>query len=433
MIENESAAIANSLWTATRALEPDTRPLEGALSADVAIVGAGYTGLSAAIHLAERGVSVVVLEAESPGWGASGRNGGQVIPGLKEDPDSIEQLFGSDVGGRMVRLAGSAPDIVFGLIERFGIECDAVRHGWIQAAHHARALTVVEARARQWQARGADIEVLSRHEAARLLGTDAYIGGSLDRRGGALHPLNYALGLAKAAVGLGAALHSRSRVTRMRRENGYWRLDTAAGSVKAGQVLLCTNAYTDGLAEGLERSVVPVRSVQVATAPLSANVRATILPEGHVVSDTRRLLLYFRLDPAGRLVMGGRGTYGEASTNMRMEGLRGQARTLYPQLGELEWQFHWGGYVAMTVDHFPHLHEVQPGLLAALGYNGRGVAMATAMGRVLADKATGVADRDLDFPLSPMKPVPLYGLRKPLVSLLVAWNSFRDRLEAQAR
>jgi glycine/D-amino acid oxidase-like deaminating enzyme len=177
---------------------------------------------------------------------------------------------------------------------------------------------------------------------------------------------------------------------------------------------------------------VPVRSVQVATAPLSPNVRRTILPEGQVVSDTRRLLSYFRLDPAGRLIMGGRGTYGEATTRLRMATLREQARAMFPQLNELEWKFHWGGYVAMTLDHFPHLHEVEPGLLAALGYNGRGVAMATVMGRVLADKATGAADRDLDFPVSPLKPVPLHGLRKPLVSLLVAWNSVRDRLEASA-
>lgn len=429
MIDNETPCLARSLWTATRNAAPHYPPLEEAVEVDVAVVGAGYTGLSAAIHLAERGARVIVLEAESPGWGASGRNGGQVIPGLKEDPDTIERLFGPETGSRMVGFAGRAPDVVFELIERFAIQCGAVRQGWIQPAHGPKALATVEQRIEQWARRGAPIELLSRQETARLIGTSAYTCSALDRRGGAVHPLNYALGLAEAAAGLGAAVHARSRVTAMRRDNGRWRLETARGLVTTDQVLLCTNGYSDGLVQRLRRSVVPVRSVQVATAPLSENVRSTIFPEGQVASDMRRLLNYFRLDGAGRLVMGGRGAYGEASTRDRMDRLREIAGMLFPQLGEPRWDFHWGGYVAMTIDHFPHLNEVEPGAFAALGYNGRGVAFASAMGKVLADRATGVAERDLEFPLTRLRPLPLHALHKPVVSAAVAWNQLRDRLE----
>lgn len=236
----------------------------------------------------------------------------------------------------------------------------------------------------------------------------------------------------RRATRLGAVVHGHSRVSALRPENGRWRLDTECGSVTAGQVLLCTNDYTDGLVDRLRRSVVPVRSVQVATAPLSDNVRSTIFPESHVASDMRRLLLYYRLDHTGRLVMGGRGAYGEATIRAKMDELRDVACRLFSQLGGVSWEFHWGGDVAITSDHFPHLNELAPGLLASVGYNGRGVAMATAMGRVLAEKATGVADRDLDFPLTRLRPVPLHALHQPIVTTLVAWNALRDRLEVNS-
>lgn len=429
-IPHERPALANSLWNATAPELPVLPPLEGAAHADVAVVGAGYTGLSAAIHLAERGARVVVLEAEHPGWGASGRNGGQVIPGLKEDPDAIVRRFGLEIGGRMLAFAGSAPDVVFGLIDRFGIDCDAERAGWLQPAHDDASLAVLERRVAQWGERGAPIELLDGDETARLIGSPSYVRAALDRRGGAVHPLKFALGLARAAQGAGAAIHGQSPVAAIERRGGHFLLTTPEGRLEAGQVLLCTNAYTDRLRNRLRRSVVPVCSVQVASQPLSANVRATILPERQVASDMRRLLVYYRLTKDGRLVMGGRGAYGAGGIERQMDRLQGLAGILFPQIGSVEWQHHWGGHVAMTADHFPHLHELEPGLLAALGYNGRGVAMASTMGRVLADRSDGKSAAELDFPVSPLKPMPFHGLRRPVVSALVAWNGLRDRLAA---
>lgn len=426
-IADEIGPLARSLWTDTAPAAPSLPSLEGDLRADVAIVGAGFTGLSAAIHLAERGADVVVLEAQSPGWGASGRNGGQVIAGLKEDPDTIEQMFGREVGERIVRFSDGAPDVVFDLIERHAIDCDAVRTGWIQPAHDAQSRRVLESRAEQWSRRGAPVSLLDRDETARLVGTQIYKCAAIDRRGGSIHPLKYVLGLADAALRLGVRLHGHSRVTSMEREGGGHRLNTAAGSVTAGQVLLCTNGYTDGAFDRLRRSVVPVCSVQVATEPLSDNVRATILPEGQVASDMRRLLVYYRLTHEGRIVMGGRGAYGQSAIETQQERLKQLTHEMFPQIGAVRFTHHWGGYVAMTADHFPHLHETVPGVVAALGYNGRGVAMASAMGKLLARKLAG--DAGLDYPTTPVSPIPLHGFRKTGVSLLVAWNGWRDRVD----
>lgn len=428
MIANEIPAIANSLWSATANPTPPCPPLEGEAETEVAIVGGGFTGLSAALHLAEVGIAATVLEAETPGWGASGRNGGQVNPGLKEDPDTVEARFGTEMGGRMVRMSGEAADLVFSLIERHGIDCAAARTGWVQPAHDARAMEAARTRVGQWARRGAAVRLLTASETADILGTEGYLGAMLDERGGNLHPLNYALGLAWAAQRAGAVLHGASRVTGLKREGERHVLHTARGRLAARRVLLCTNGYTDGLAPPMARTIVPVRSVQVATAPLGDNVRRSILPGGHAASDSRRLLLYFRLDPQGRFVMGGRGAYDTAGTEHQMARLRQVSRELYPQLGDAEWTHAWGGYVAITADHYPHLDAIRPGIMAALGYNGRGVAMATAMGRVLAEWAAGRPEAELDFPVTPPRPIPFHFLRRPAVAATVALHRLRDRI-----
>ena len=428
MIANEEPCIADSLWTATANATPDCPPLQGTAETEVAVVGGGYTGLSAALHLAEAGVPVTLLEAETPGWGASGRNGGQVNPGLKEDPDTILAQFGPDMGQRMIQLSGGAPDLVFGLIARHRIDCAAERPGWVATAPGPAARRGFETRVAQWAKRGVELKLLSAQETAETLGTEAYPFALLDPRGGTVHPLNYALGLAAAAQSAGTVLHGHSQVTGLAREGTSYLLTTAQGRLRARRVLLCTNGYTDDLAPPLRRTVVPVRSVQVATAPLSDNLRGSILPGRHAVSDGRRLVLYYRVDPEGRFIMGGRGSYGQRGTLSRQDALRTVTKTLFPQLAGVDWQHSWGGFVAMTPDHYPHLHQLEPGVMAALGYNGRGVAMATAMGRVLADWAAGTPAEGLDFPVTVARPIPLHALRKPAVTAAIAWYGLSDRM-----
>lgn len=427
---SDDQALSSSLWAATASEPPiETPALEGDLRADVAIVGVGYTGLSAALHLAQAGASVRVLEAKEVGWGGSGRNFGQVIPGLKCDPDEIEARFGDEVGGRLVALAGGAADALFALVRRHAIRCDAAQSGWIQPAHGARGLAIVRRRAAQWARRGADVQDLDRAEVSALLGTDAYAGGWLDKRGGAVQPLGLARGLARAAKEAGAVIHGDSPVVSIERRGPAWRVATPRGAVEADTVILATNAYTTDLWPGLRQSLVPVRPFVVASAPLGENVRRTILPKGHGASDSKRLLSYFRLDPEGRLLMGGRAALDERAYPHLFDELATDARRFFPQLGTVQWTHRWSGWLAMTADHMPHLHALAPGLYAGLGYQGRGLALALVFGRELARLALH-GERVTDgWPLSPLRPLPFHGLRGPVLRTVRTYWRLRDRLD----
>ena len=415
-----------SLWSTTAESGVAFEALTGNAQADVAVIGAGYTGLSAALHLRECGASVIVLESQEPGWGASGRNGGQVIPGLKYDPPELLQMFGGDLGGRMVDFVGQAPELVFRLIERNGIVCDMRRCGWIQPAHNAAMEAVLRRRAESWMTRGANVEILNRTQTAEYIGSDAYRAAWLDKRAGTLNPLSYARGLARAAHLAGARIYATTPVTRLvpDRSKGFV-LTTPGGMVSARQVVLATNAYSTDLWPGLRQSIIPVHSFQVATTPLPNEVRRSILPHGQVCSDSRRLLLYFRIDEAGRLLMGSGGTLGEPRSTLVFRHLEVAVQHLFPQVRAL-YEFHWYGRVAMTADHLPHLHEPVPGLLTALGYNGRGIAMATAMGTLLARRASGEASNSLPMPITPVPRIPLHALRHLYVGAARTYYRIRD-------
>ncbi|HTV49587.1 MAG TPA: FAD-binding oxidoreductase [Steroidobacteraceae bacterium] len=420
---------APSLWSSSSPPGLAAHTLSGTAHAQAIVVGAGYTGLSAALHLCEAGRDVAVIEAAEVGVGASGLNGGQVIPGLKQDPDALERLFGARLGAQLVQTTASGPDLVFELIERFHIECDARRAGWIQPAVSAQVLERQASRVEQWSARGAAVELLGRGEVCRLLGSERYCGGLLDRRGGSVQPLAYVRGLARAAVRAGCRLYSRTPALELTRKADEWCIRTPAGVVMSPLVILATNAYTDRLMERLRRTVIAVPSVQVATAPLSAALRNSILPGGQCASDTLRLLRYFRLDASGRLCLGARGEFAKAADHGAPPPLhRAAIREIFPQLGDVPLEYHWGGLVALTADALPHLHELAPGLLAGLGYNGRGVAMATVMGRLLARRALGCSAEELGFPLSPVRPLRLHRLSRVGALATIQLFHLLDRL-----
>lgn len=416
-----------SLWAATAAPPLETPPLGDSTTADVAVIGGGYAGLSAALHLAERGVRPVLLEARQIGFGGSGRNGGQVIPGLKHDPDALAAMFGAERGGRLIDFAGGTADLVFDLIERHGMDVPYRREGWIQGAHSPEGLAEAEARATQWAKRGAPVQPLDKAAIGRLLGTDRYLGGWLDRRGGGIQPLDYARGLARAALKAGAAIHTGTPVTALDRAEGRWRLRTAGGAaVTADRVLLCTNGYSKGLWPRLEQTIIAANSFQVATRPLTDRERETVLPGGHVSSDTRKLLLYFRLDHQGRLLMGGRGPFREPKGASDWAHLERVVGKLFPQLSGIAIEHRWCGRVAVTRDYLPHLHEPAPGLLVDIGCQGRGVGLQTAMGRAMAEYvATGDAGA-LPLPPAPIQPLPLHALHRLYVSAVITWYRMND-------
>jgi glycine/D-amino acid oxidase-like deaminating enzyme len=406
----DSPLSLQSLWSVTAPAGPECTPLTDSRRAQAVVIGAGYTGLSAALHLAEAGREVVVLEAAEIGARASGVNGGQVIPGVKHDPDALEAMLGPYAGGRLVTTAASGPDLVFGLIARHGIDCEARRNGWIQPATSEGALAQLARVAEQWWRRGAAVDLLSRREVLQLTGSARYCGGLLDRRGGSVQPLSYVRGLAHALLRAGGQIFTHSPAARITRMAGAWSIETPQGSVSSPIVIIATNAYTDSLHDELRRTIVPVPSFQVATAPIPPALRSTILPEGQVASDTSHLLRYFRLDASGRLVLGTRGTFKASPAVRHVQHHYRAVHEIYPQLKGISFEYHWGGLVALTRDRLPHLHELAQGLFAGLGYNGRGIAMATVMGRLLARRALGSPVTELGFPVTPVLPMPLHAL-----------------------
>jgi glycine/D-amino acid oxidase-like deaminating enzyme len=424
----EPFPLAPSLWAATAPPAPPTPPLETSARADVCVIGAGYAGLSTALALAERGIETIVLEAREPGWGGSGRNGGQVIPGLKYDPDELEAMFGPERGPRLVDFAGRAADAVFDLIARHRMEVPHARSGWIQGAHSAATVELVKRRAGEWQRRGADVAFLDKADTDRHLGTTQYLASWIDRRGGAVQPLAYTRGLVRAALAAGAVIHGQSPVIGLARHDGKWIVTTRGGaSVTADKVVMCTNAYGGDLWPRLEQTVIAPNSYQIATAPLSDNVRKSILPFGQVSSDARRLLVYFRLDDQGRLIVGGRGPLREPQGEGDWAHLEAMLPRLFPQAQGAPIAFRWCGRVAITRDFLPHLHAPAPGLLIDIGCMGRGIALQTAMGQAMAAYvATGNEDA-LPLPLSPVRPLPFYRLHSMVAAAFIGWYRLLDR------
>ena len=422
----EARGQPRSLWAATATSVDPFPTLREGQRAEVAVIGGGYTGCSAALYLAERGVDTVLLEALEPGFGASGRNGGQVIPSFKFDPDEVADRYGPILAETLLETVGGSADLVFSLIEKHRIDCGARRTGWIQAASSASELATAARRVSLWRRRGASVEELDAGAIAGLTGTLRYGGGWIDRRAGNIQPLSYCLGLARAANGAGARLYQSSQVFSMDPHGSGWRLTTPGGHVLAERVIIATNAYTDALWPGLRQSVIPLHSVQVATEPLAEPLRRQILPGGQSVATMGRIVTYFRLDRDGRLVIGTRGPSRDHLRERDTRSLKAAARSLFPQLRSVAFEFEWTGRVAMTADHLPHLHELAQGVYAGLGYNGRGIAMATVMGRALAQRA--VDSSDAHYPVTPLKPMRFHTFHRPVVQGLVAYYRLRDRI-----
>lgn len=431
--ELAAPALPPSLWTATAEPGPECPPLAEKVRCRVAVVGGGISGLSTALHLAKRGIEVAVLEANEVGWGASGRNGGQVIPGLKSNPDALVYRFGPDLGPRLVAAVGGAADLVFELITHHGIRCDAVQKGWIQPARCAAALALCRDRFRQWEAYGAPVEELDRAQVTEMVGSRAFVGGWIDHRAGGLHPLSYARGLASAVLGLGGRIFAGTRVQGLAPSgDGGWQLSSVGGTLEAEAVVLATNGHTQGLWPSLARTIIPLYSFQIATEPLPEAVRKAILPGGQVASDARRLLNYFMIDRDGRLLMGGRGPFRDRPDWVDADSLRDDIRRLFPEAAKASLAYLWAGRIAMTTSHLPHIHTLAPGLYAGLGFNGRGVAMATLFGRWLAHLAAGGEPEEIPLPLTAARPLALHALHRPVVTGLIGLNRLRDWWEERA-
>ncbi|BCG74906.1 oxidoreductase [Mesorhizobium sp. 113-1-2] len=419
-----------SLWHAVSRNRRDRPALHDEINVDLAIVGGGFAGLSTALHAAENGISVAVLEAEIIAWGATGRNAGFVVPNFaKMDPDNILAHLGPERGERLIDFAAGSADLVFGLIKRHGIDCDAVQNGWIQPAHSPAAFEKVKSRAGQWARRGRPAVTLDRQEIEALTGVRGYAGGWMDRSGGVLNPVAYANGLADAAEKADAKIFERTPVTSVDRAADGWSLKTPSGSVRAGKVLIATNAYGGSLNPLLQRTYIPLKVFQIATEPLSSEIRTRLLPGGQGAGDTRRNLFTFRFDADNRLISGGMHILSAgADTRVPQTIWRRLARHLdLPNLPPLA--YGWSGMAAVEPDFLPHLLDLGLGLIAGRACNGRGIAMTTAMGKVLADWAAGIEARDLPLPFAPPAPIPFHAVLRHAPNMLLGWSMLRDRLD----
>ncbi len=421
--------LPRSLYADTAREPAATPPLAGDRRVGTVVIGGGFTGLSTALHLAQRGGDVAVLEAGEPGWGASGRNGGQVNTGLKSEPDVIERDFGIALGARMVAFSGGAPQRVFDLIREHQIQCEADQSGTIRAAYSEATAIFLRNATDGLQGRGAPVEPLDAARMAHLTGSTRYRAGALDRRGGSVNPLGYARGLADAAIRAGAAIHGQTAATALAQEGNGWRVETSQGIVTADWVVIATNGYTGDLWPGLKRSIVPVFSGIVASEPLPDEVARQILPGRSVLYEHEPITTYCRVDRSNRLLMGGRSRLKPLDGPEGFGDLVAYAHRLWPFIGKPRWSHGWNGQLAITTDHYPHLHEPARNLIACLGYNGRGIAMGTAMGAEIARRITGTPAAELDMPVSPIRPIPFHRFWRVGAAARIAYGRARNALQ----
>ncbi|MDG2286755.1 MAG: FAD-binding oxidoreductase [Alphaproteobacteria bacterium] len=399
MIEKESAI---SLWDISAEEKKVDNPMTGDISTEVAIVGGGFTGLSTALHLCEKDIESHVLEAETIGHGGSGRNAGLLNAGVWLPPQDVRTELGEERGARLVKVLGEAPEYVFSLIEKHQIRCEATRHGTIHAAHAPKGFEDLRRRWEEWQRLGAPVDLLNRDEAAEKIGTNVFHGGLHDHRAGTINPMGYVRGLARAATGAGAKLHTGVKVTKLRREGEKWHLETTAGKVTANSVILGTNAYSDELWPGLMDTFTIIHYFQLATEPMGDRA-AHILKEGQGLWDTGTIMFSLRRDAFGRLIIGSMGKLHGGESGLSKRWATRRLRHMFPELGEVSFEKAWIGKLAMTPDHIPRIHRLADGLYTPIGYNGRGIAPGTIFGKAMAELLSGGAEADLPLPISEPK------------------------------
>lgn len=373
------------LWDITAPLIDTYSQMNSDTQATVCIIGGGYTGLSAAIHLAEKGVKVVLLESKAVGSGGSGKSVGLVNAGTWARPDDLNVALGEEAGERLTEALGQAPSLVFDLIERYNIDAQATRAGNIHMAHNAMGELDVDIRYEQLSRRGADVEILTGSKCHEYCGSTSINKALLDRRAGTLNPLAYTRGLAKVATDLGVTIYEHSAVESLQKVEGYWYARTAKARVRSERVIIATNAYTEGEWTEIAKTFYLVYYYQIASEPLSGEVADRILPYGTGAWDTRLALSSFRRDDDGRLLLGTVGGTQLKPKSFYQSWANTVQKSYYPDLPAFKWQYEWCGSFGFTQDHIFRVMEPDEGLLTATAYNGRGITAGTMMGKCFAE------------------------------------------------
>ncbi|EBA03725.1 FAD dependent oxidoreductase [Rhodobacterales bacterium HTCC2150] len=421
----------NVYWRDTSGRAPTSSLVNEGFACDVAIVGGGFTGLRAAIELAEAGVDVAVYEGGELGEGASGRSGGQVNPMLTiGKPVDVMRAIGRGYFERLAETALNSADELFGTLKKYDIKCHQRQKGWVRANHSAVAGKEARLNAKAWNRFGAGLEVLgSGADVAEMTGAQGYHSAVHCLSGGAIHPLRLVYGLADVAMAKGAKIFTKAKVSSLESRNDQSTLTVNGHKIRAKFVVLATNAYADNLLTGLKRSFLPLTPIQMATGKLTEQQIKGILPRNHTISDTRRLIMYARREPNNRIVFGGMGYRTPWGTVGGFQWMQQDVARIFPSLKLANWQFKWGGRIAVTDDRLPHLHEAGNGVIAGLGYNGRGVAMSMVMGRVLAQRVLGAKPLDLPFPITMVKPITFQRTQMLGSAVAMGWMPFKDMQE----
>jgi gamma-glutamylputrescine oxidase len=407
----------------------DLTSLDGSRRADVCIIGGGYTGLSSALHLANRGYEVVLLEARKPGWGASGRNGGQLCSGQRKDQDQLASMVGDDTARQFWELSEAAKGLARKLIDEHNIDCDlksGIAHPNHKPGYDRDSREYVDFLKSQYDYQ--DVEYLEREAMAELVGSDSYFGGTLDMGAGHLHPLNYALGLADAAIKAGAKLY-QSTVVQTCEEGKPNRVITDKGVIEADSIVLACNGYLGKLEPRVSGKIMPINNFIVATEPLNPQQLSEIIPRDVAISDSRFVVNYYRLSADKRLLFGGGENYSQNFPSDIARFVRKPMLQVYPQLADTRIDYAWGGTLAVTLNRMPHFGRLgKNNTYFAQGYSGMGVAMATLAGKLIAESIAGEAEKFDLYGKIPTRSFPGGDLlRWPGMVLGMTYYALRDR------
>jgi gamma-glutamylputrescine oxidase len=420
------AAHADSYYAASARPAPHRSALTGSAECDVCVVGGGIAGCSAALHLAERGYSVVLLEQHRVGWGASGRSGAQAIHGVASGQGKLERLIGRDAARAVWDVSIEGLALMRALIARYRIECDWVDGTLLTAVkpRHDRELRR-ELEELQERLQYRSVRYLPRDEVCSLLATRRYIGALYDSNGGHLHPLNYTLGLAAAAERAGVRIHEDTRAL------GFTsaRVRTPAGEVRARYLVLCGNVYLGDTAPALTRKIMAVGTHIIATEPLGAQLAQQLIANNAAVSDMNWVLDYFRRSADHRLLFGGRVSYSGLASFEVPRATRARMLAVFPQLADARVEYSWGGYVDITLNRAPHFGRLMPNVYFLQGFSGHGIALTGIAGKLVAEAIAGQAERFDVFARIPHRDFPGGALlRRPLLVLAMLYYRLRDLL-----
>ena len=388
-----------NLWQESSKENISFEPLKDSVVSDLAIIGGGYTGCSAALATAKKGLSVALID-QKIGYGGSGRNVGLVNAGLWLHPKKVEKILGLEAGVKLNNALANAPDLVFGLINENEINCSANRSGTLHCAHSQKGLVDIELRFKQLSERGAELELLDRNETQQRTGSTSFFSSLLDKKAGTINPLDYCQGLARAAHSQGASIYESTLATKVQSSNNHWMVETSQGSIKAKMLLIATNAYQQPITGIKSSEYTSVQYFQVATEPLPEEISKMILPNGEGCWDTASVMSSFRLDESNRFIIGGVGNLDHIASKIHTKWAKRKMESLFPILKNIPIKYSWHGRIAMTNSHIPKIVKLGDNAYSIYGYSGRGIGPGTYFGKAVAEC---LLNNDEDYlPVSPV-------------------------------